>query len=90
MNLLAADSYYFDAGLIAKVAPNTLLTSSPDIWAHVNNKPGYKRTDWFFQAMRIEHLRDSVFTQTDNNAHERRRRQLAPGVWFLHPVARLS
>jgi hypothetical protein len=47
---------------------------------HVNNKPGYKRSDWYYQAARIEYRRDNVFSQTDNDKHEQRRKQMAPGV----------
>lgn len=68
------------AGPIARVAPDLLITSSPDVWAHVNNKPGYKRSDWFYTALRSEHRQDSVFTQTNTVKHESRRKQLGPGV----------
>lgn len=68
------------AGPIARVAPNILVTSSAQVWAHVNNKPGYKRSDWYYNAARIEHRRDNVFSQTDNAKHEQRRKQMAPGV----------
>ncbi|KAF7557755.1 hypothetical protein G7Z17_g367 [Cylindrodendrum hubeiense] len=66
-------------GPIARVAPTVLITSSPEIWSHVNNHPGYKRTDWYYQACRIEYRRDNVFSQTDNAKHELRRKQMAPG-----------
>ncbi|KAL2864022.1 cytochrome P450 [Aspergillus lucknowensis] len=66
-------------GPIARVAPGVLITSSPEVWMHVNNKPGYKRSDWYYNATRIEYRRDNVFSQTDNAKHERRRKQMAPG-----------
>ncbi|KAF0635628.1 hypothetical protein FPSE5266_20364 [Fusarium pseudograminearum] len=66
-------------GPIARVAPNILITSSPDLWIHVNNNPGYKRSDWYYNACRIEYRRDNVFSQTDNQKHEQRRKQMAPG-----------
>lgn len=50
---------------------------------HVNNKPGYKRSDWYYASARIEHRKDNVFTQTDNAKHDRRRKQMAPGVCLL-------
>ncbi|KAJ5689557.1 hypothetical protein N7462_003949 [Penicillium macrosclerotiorum] len=50
-----------------------------EVWAHVNNKPGYKRSDWYYNAARIEYRRDNVFSQTDNAKHEQRRKQMAPG-----------
>ncbi|KND88422.1 Pisatin demethylase [Tolypocladium ophioglossoides CBS 100239] len=66
-------------GPIARVAPEVLVTSSPEVWMHVCSKPGYKRSDWFYNACRIEHRRDNIFSQTDNGKHERRRKQMAPG-----------
>lgn len=66
-------------GPIARVAPQILITSDPDVWIHVNNKPGYKRSDWYYHAARIEYRKDNVFTQTDTVKHERRRKQMAPG-----------
>lgn len=46
----------------------------------MNRKSGYKRSDWYYQGLRFEHRRDNVFTQTDNAKHEKRRKQMAPGV----------
>lgn len=66
-------------GPIARVAPRVLITSSPEVWMHVNNKPGYKRSDWYYNAARIEYRKDNVFSQTDNAKHEYRRKQMAPG-----------
>ncbi|KAF9874182.1 pisatin demethylase [Colletotrichum karsti] len=66
-------------GPIARIAPGILMTSSPEVWTHVNKHPGYKRTDWFYHAARVEHRRDNVFTQTDNAKHDKRRKQMAPG-----------
>ena len=61
-----------------------MSTSSPAVWAHVNNTPGYKRSDWYYNAVRIEHRRDNVFSQTDNAKHDMRRKQMAPGVNIHH------
>lgn len=71
-------------GPIARVAPNILITSSPDVWTHVNNSPGYKRSEWYYSACRIEYRRDNVFSQSDNAKHDYRRKQLAPGVCYRH------
>ncbi|KAL5342230.1 cytochrome P450 [Aspergillus crustosus] len=68
-----------DPGPIARVAPRVLITSSPEVWMHVNNKPSYKRSDWYYRATRIEYRKDNVFSQTDNAKHEQRRKQMAPG-----------
>ena len=72
-------------GPIARVAPNILITSSPNVWTHVNNTPGYKRSAWFYNACRIEYRRDNVFSETDNERHDRRRKQMAPGVILCWP-----
>ncbi|KAK3312839.1 cytochrome P450 [Apodospora peruviana] len=66
-------------GPIARVGPNTLVTSNIDVWLHVNVKPGYKRTDWYYHAARVEHRKDNVFTMTNNEEHEKRRKMIAPG-----------
>lgn len=67
-------------GPIARIGPNSLITSHPDVWTHIHLKPGYKRSDWFYQAARWEYQKDTVFSQTDNGLHDLRRKQLAPGV----------
>ncbi|KAM0268896.1 hypothetical protein ACHAQH_009869 [Verticillium albo-atrum] len=67
-------------GKIARIAPGILLTSSPEVWTHVNRQAGYKRSDWYYNACRVEYRRDNVFTQTNNAKHEQRRKQMAPGV----------
>jgi cytochrome P450 len=75
-------NHVFHPGPVARIAPGLLITSSPELWAHVNNHPGYKRSDWYYHAARVEYRRDNVFTQTDNEKHARRRKQMAPGVRF--------
>jgi hypothetical protein len=67
-------------GSLARIAPNVLITDSPEIWMHVNKDPRYKRSDWFYQALRIEHRRDNVFSMTDNKMHDERRLQMIAGV----------
>lgn len=69
-----------DYGPVARIAPGLLITSSPEVWAHVNNYAGYKRSDWYYHACRVEYRRDNVFTQTNNEKHARRRKEMAPGV----------
>ncbi|KAK3306016.1 cytochrome P450 [Chaetomium strumarium] len=66
-------------GPIARVGPTSLITSDPDVWMHINTKLGYKRSDWYFKANRMEHNRDNVFTQTNTKLHDERRKQIAPG-----------
>ncbi|KAK0649868.1 cytochrome P450 [Cercophora newfieldiana] len=78
-------SWYEDVaekyGPVARIGPNILLVSDPEIWAKVTSKAGYKKTDWWYHSARVEYGRDNVFTQTDTEKHERRRRQVAPGYY---------
>ena len=69
-------------GKIARIAPNVLLTSSIDLWIHVNKDKRYKRSDWYYHTLRFEHRRDNVFTQTDNRKHDELRRKMMPGVSY--------
>lgn len=70
----------FATGPIARIGPNAVVSSSPEVWIHVNTKPGYKRSDWYFHAARVEHRRDNIFSQTNTELHDQRRKQIAPGV----------
>ncbi|KAK4122065.1 cytochrome P450 [Parathielavia appendiculata] len=66
-------------GPIARIGPNSLITSSSNVWMHINTKPEYKRSKWYFSAVRVEHQRDHIFSQTDTRLHDERRKQIAPG-----------
>ncbi|KAK4464346.1 cytochrome P450 [Cladorrhinum samala] len=66
-------------GPIARIGPDAIVTSSPEVWLHVNTKPEYKRSDWYFHAARIEYRRDNIFSQTNAELHDQRRKQIAPG-----------
>lgn len=80
----------YSPGPIARIGPGVLLTSSSEVWAHVNRHPGYKRSDWYYHAARIEHRQDNIFTQTDNELHDNRRRQMVAGVGHYSPFLVLS
>ncbi|KAK8094235.1 hypothetical protein PG997_000920 [Apiospora hydei] len=66
-------------GPIARVGPNTVLTSSAEFWESVNVKPGYKRSKWFYNAARFDWRRDNCFTMIDVEQHDARRKMMAPG-----------
>ncbi|KAK8134230.1 Cytochrome P450 [Apiospora sp. TS-2023a] len=66
-------------GPIARVGPNTVLTSSAEFWESVNVKPGYRRSKWFYNAARFDWRRDNVFTMIDTEQHDARRKMMAPG-----------
>lgn len=68
-------------GPLARIAPNILITSSPDLWANINGvRSRYKRSKWFYRACQIEPGLDNVFSQVDDDLHEKRRKQMAAGV----------
>ncbi|KAM5433052.1 hypothetical protein MferCBS31731_007276 [Microsporum ferrugineum] len=68
-------------GPVAKIEPNLVVTSSPEVWMHVTTKPGYTRADWFFRAMRVDYQHDHLFSLTDAAEHDRRRKLLGPGFY---------
>ncbi|KAF2115707.1 pisatin demethylase [Lophiotrema nucula] len=84
--VISGDShiYYGDAtekyGPIARVAPNHLLTSSPELWAHINAvRSPYTRAEWYYHAARFEPGKDNVFTECDNEKHDARRKKMVAG-----------
>ncbi|KAF2000019.1 pisatin demethylase [Amniculicola lignicola CBS 123094] len=67
-------------GPIAKIAPTHLITSSPELWAHINAvRSPYKRAEWYYHAARFEPGKDNVFTECDNDKHDARRKKMAAG-----------
>lgn len=67
-------------GPIARVAPNHLLTSSPELWARINAvRSPYQRAEWYYHAARFKPGEDNVFTECDNEKHDARRKKLASG-----------
>ncbi|KAF2268106.1 pisatin demethylase [Lojkania enalia] len=84
--VISGDShrYYGEAtekyGPIARVAPNHLITSSPELWAHINAvRSPYTRAEWYYHAARFEAGKDNVFTECDNIKHDARRKKMAAG-----------
>ncbi|KAI0435650.1 cytochrome P450 [Xylaria telfairii] len=66
-------------GQLVVAAPKVLLTSSPELWAHINTYPGYTKSKWYYRNSRFDWRRDNVFTQTDNEKHNERRKQMVRG-----------
>ncbi|KAF2691046.1 cytochrome P450 [Lentithecium fluviatile CBS 122367] len=67
-------------GPIARVGPNDLVTSSPELLAHMNAvRSPYTRSYWFNAATRVEPGKDHVFSQLDEEKHAKRRQQMAAG-----------
>jgi hypothetical protein len=67
-------------GPIARIGPNTLVTSSPDFVMRMGAaRSPYTKADWY-RASRIPPGEDNIFTQQDEEKHARRRAQMADGV----------
>lgn len=63
------------------MAPNHLITSSPELWAHINAvRSPYTRAPWYYHICRFEPGKDNVFTDCDNDSHDARRKKMAAGV----------
>lgn len=72
-------------GSIARIGPNELITSSPELLVHMNAvRSPYTRSDWFNRATRVEPGKDHLFSQRDEEKHTKRRQQMAAGVSFSH------
>ncbi|KAF2687216.1 cytochrome P450 monooxygenase-like protein [Lentithecium fluviatile CBS 122367] len=88
----AAHQYYGDVtenyGPIARIAPNHLITSSPELWTKINAvRSPYTRASWYYHAARFEPGKDNVFTECDNAKHDARRKKLASGYSGKESVA---
>jgi cytochrome P450 len=67
-------------GPIARIGPNDLVTSSPELLAHMNGARSlYTRASWFNRGTRVEPGKDHVFSQVDEVKHTKRRAQMSAG-----------
>ncbi|KAB8238143.1 cytochrome P450 [Aspergillus alliaceus] len=67
-------------GSIVRIGPNALLTSSPELWIHMNAvRSPYKKSDWYYHTARFKLGEDNVFTETNTEKHDRRRKQMLMG-----------
>ncbi|KAJ4993045.1 pisatin demethylase [Stagonosporopsis vannaccii] len=79
-----AQRYYGDVtekyGPIARISPEHLITSDPELWAHINGvRSPYRRAPWYYHAARFEPGKDNVFTECDNERHDVRRKKMYAG-----------
>ncbi|KAF2133154.1 cytochrome P450 [Dothidotthia symphoricarpi CBS 119687] len=79
-----AHRYYGDVtekyGPIARVSPEHLITSSPELWAYINGvRSPYQRAPWYYHAARFEPGKDNVFTDCNTDRHDARRKKMASG-----------
>ncbi|KAM7182700.1 Cytochrome P450 [Rhypophila sp. PSN 637] len=67
-------------GPIARVGPNDLVTSSPELLTHMSAvRSSYSRGEWYNRATRYQPGKDHVFSELDEEKHKRRRQQMASG-----------
>jgi len=67
-------------GELARVGPNILLTSDPDLVQRMSSaRSGYTRSEWYAgQKLEVDH--DNLFSTLDDKIHTKRRAQMAMGV----------
>ncbi|POR38486.1 Pisatin demethylase [Tolypocladium paradoxum] len=66
-------------GSVARVGPNYLVTSDPDLMKRMLNvRTPYKRSDWY-DGMRLDPSKDNVLSQRDDEAHGKLRSKMAAG-----------
>ncbi|KAJ3557267.1 hypothetical protein NPX13_g9964 [Xylaria arbuscula] len=64
---------------VVVVSPSMVITSSPELWMRSNTYPGYKKSSWFYKAVRYDYREDTLFTQTNTEKHDLRRKQMIRG-----------
>jgi hypothetical protein len=71
-------------GSIARIGPNDLITSSPELLTRMSSvRSPYSRAAWYNRTARIEPGRDHIFSEVDEEKHTKRRQQMAAGVSLL-------
>lgn len=67
-------------GRIARIGPNELITSSPELLVHMSSvRSAYTRSTWYNSATRVRPGKDHLFSELDEAKHTKRRQQMAPG-----------
>ncbi|OCL04146.1 cytochrome P450 [Glonium stellatum] len=67
-------------GPIARIGPNDLMTSSPELVSRMSAaRSPYTRAAWFYGALSFEPGKDHVFSELDEKRHARKRQQMAAG-----------
>ncbi|KAI1423568.1 cytochrome protein [Xylaria sp. FL1777] len=66
-------------GQTVLASPTMIITSSPDLWARSNTYPGYKKSKWYYRAVRYDWRNDNIFTQLVTEKHDARRMQMVRG-----------
>ncbi|RYP05775.1 hypothetical protein DL764_003592 [Monosporascus ibericus] len=67
-------------GPIARVGPNDLVTSLPELLTHMSAvRSPYSRGAWYNRATRFQPGKDHTFSELDEEKHKQRRQQIAHG-----------
>ncbi|KAG4432139.1 hypothetical protein IFR05_012376 [Cadophora sp. M221] len=74
-----ARGYQFDSGILARMGPNTLVTTSPELIVRMNAaRSPYRKADWY-DGLMMPPGQHNIFSQRDEEKHSRRRAQMADG-----------
>jgi hypothetical protein len=69
-------------GSLARVGPNELVTSDPDILRRVWGVRSPYRRGAFYDAVRFDPSRDNLISLRDDAAHTELKAKMSAGVWF--------
>jgi hypothetical protein len=73
-------------GSIARVGPNDLITSDPDLMKRMLNvRTKYKRSDWY-DGLRLDPGKDNVLSMRNDDLHGKLRSKMAAGVRNTMPL----
>lgn len=77
-------------GSIARIGPNTVVTSDPDLVRKMNASRGssYTRGMWY-KAFKMDAERENLFTELDEEKHMNMRNRVALGVWTFYRASLL-
>ena len=72
--------------MLARIGPNNLLTSDPDVFRQMMNvHTKYERANWF-DSLRIMPHRANLITERNRSVHDPLRKKLAAGVRPHWPI----
>jgi hypothetical protein len=80
ISLVRMLTHVLSVGPIARVAPNILITSSPELMFRMNAaRSPYTKGSWY-AGLQMPPGQDNLFSQVDEKKHTLRRAQMADGV----------
>jgi hypothetical protein len=75
-----AMTYVLLVGSLARIAPNTLVTSSPELIFRMNAARSPYTKGFWYAGLRLPPGQDNLFSQMDEKKHTLRKAQMADGV----------